>query len=256
MTASRNYASSGTTVALTVTPDTGYVLLDLAVTDSQGNSISLTDENTFTMPARAVTVKASFAAIPDENQEKPCDGGADCPSRAYADLRTGTWYHEAVDYAIREGLLAGFEDGTFRPDSPLTRGQLAQILYNMEGRPSVNGGSSFLDVAPDSWYADAVTWAAAQGIVGGYGNGRFGPRDNITREQLAVMLWRYAKEPAATDKELHFSDAAQAGSWALDALRWAGENGILNGKGSGILDPKGLTSRAEAAQMFNNLFNR
>ncbi len=256
VTASRNYASSGTTVALTVTPDTGYVLLDLAVTDSQGNSISLTDENTFTMPARAVTVKASFAPIPDENQEKPCDGGADCPSRAYADLRTGTWYHEAVDYAIREGLLAGFEDGTFRPDSPLTRGQLAQILYNMEGRPSVNGGSSFLDVAPDSWYADAVTWAAAQGIVGGYGNGRFGPRDNITREQLAVMLWRYAKEPAATDKELHFSDAAQAGSWALDALRWAGENGILNGKGSGILDPKGLTSRAEAAQMFNNLFNR
>jgi len=135
VTANRTNAASGTTVTLTVTPDTGYVPLDLAV--------------------------------PDENQEKPCDGGVDCPSSAYADLRTGTWYHEAADYAIREGLLAGFEDGTFRPDSPLTRGQLAQILYNMEGRPSVNGGSSFLDVAPDSWYADAAIWAAAQGIVGG-----------------------------------------------------------------------------------------
>lgn len=107
-----------------------------------------------------------------------------------------------------------------------------------------------------SWYADAVTWAAAQGIVGGYGNGRFGPNDSITREQLAVMLWRYNKEPAATDKELHFSDADRASSWALDALRWAAENGILNGKGNGILDPAGLTSRAEAAQMFENLLNK
>ena len=256
VTANRTNAASGTTVTLTVTPDTGYVLLDLAVTDSQGNAISVTDENTFTMPGRAVTVKASFAPLPDESHEKPCDGGADCPSRAYADLSTGTWYHEAVDYAIRRGLLTGYGNGTFNPNGNLSRAQLAQILYNMEGKPSINGGSSFVDVAPDSWYADAVTWAAAQGIVGGYGNGRFGPNDNITREQLAVMLWRYNMEPAATDKELHFSDAAQASGWALEALRWATENGILNGKGNGILDPAGLTSRAEAAQMFENLLNK
>ena len=98
-----------------------------------------------------------------------------------------------------------------------------------------------------------TTWAAAQGIVGGYGNGKFGPNDSITREQLAVMLWRYNREPAATDKELHFSDANRASSWALEALRWAAGNGVLNGKGNGTLDPTGTASRAETAQMLHNL---
>ena len=252
VTASRMYASSGTTVTLTATADAGYVLLDLTVTDSQGNVVTLTEKNTFTMPGRAVTVKASFAPLPDENQEKPCDGGAGCPSGAYADLDTGTWYHEAVDYAIRKGLLTGYGNGTFNPNGNLSRAQLAQILYNMEGRPRVKAGSGFVDVAPDSWYAGAVTWAAAQGIVGGYGNGRFGPNDSITREQLAVMLWRYNKEPAATDRELHFSDADRARGYALEALRWAAENGVISGKGGGVLDPSGTATRAETAQMLKN----
>nr|WP_325223875.1 S-layer homology domain-containing protein [uncultured Oscillibacter sp.] len=89
-------------------------------------------------------------------------------------------------------------------------------------------------------------------LMGGYGNGMFGPNDNITREQLAVMLWRYAGSPAATDKELHFTDADQASGFALEALRWAVENGIMSGKGGGILDPKGLATRAQTAQMLKN----
>ena len=256
VTSSRAYAASGTTIALTVTPDAGCVLLELTVTDSQGNGISLTEKNTFTMPGRDVTVKASFALVPVEPQEQPCGGGDGCPSGAYADLRTGAWYHEAVDYAIREGLLTGYGSGTFKPDDNLSRAQLAQILYNMAGRPVVKAGSRFADVAADSWCADAVAWAAAQGIIDGYGEGRFGPDDSITREQMAAMLWRYAGSPAATDKELHFSDAAQAGGWSLDALRWAVENGILHGNGDGTLAPKGLTSRAEAAQMLLNLADK
>ncbi len=256
VTSSRAYAASGTTIALTVTPDAGCVLLELTVTDSQGNGISLTEKNTFTMPGRDVTVKASFAPVPVEPQEQPCGGGDGCPSGAYADLRTGAWYHEAVDYAIREGLLTGYGSGTFKPDDNLSRAQLAQILYNMAGRPVVKAGSRFADVAADSWCADAVAWAAAQGIIDGYGEGRFGPDDSITREQMAAMLWRYAGSPAATDKELHFSDAAQAGGWSLDALRWAVENGILHGNGDGTLAPKGLTSRAEAAQMLLNLADK
>ncbi len=256
VTSSRAYAASGTTIALTVTPDAGCVLLELTVTDSQGNGISLTEKNTFTMPGRDVTVKASFAPVPVEPQEQPCGGGDGCPSGAYADLRTGAWYHEAVDYAIREGLLTGYGSGAFKPDDNLSRAQLAQILYNMAGRPVVKAGSRFADVAADSWCADAVAWAAAQGIIDGYGEGRFGPDDSITREQMAAMLWRYAGSPAATDKELHFSDAAQAGGWSLDALRWAVENGILHGNGDGTLAPKGLTSRAEAAQMLLNLADK
>ena len=253
VTSSRTNASSGSTVTLTVTPDSGYVLDTLTVTDSQGNEIKLTGngsgEYAFTMPGRAVTVKTTFAPIPDD-VEQPCDGGENCPSRDFNDLGTvGTWYHEAVDYVLRNGLMGGYGGGLFGPDDNLSRAQFAQILYNKEGKPAVTGGSVFTDVTDGQWCAPAVTWAAAQGIVGGYGNGKFGPDDNITREQLAVMLWRYAGSPAATDKELHFTDSDQAGKWALEALRWAVEQGMINGKGNGVLDPAGKATRAEIAAM-------
>ncbi len=135
----------------------------------------------------------------------------------------------------------------------LTLAQLAQILFNKEGGTVVNYLLQFDDVTEGAWYCEAVRWAASQGIVSGYGSGRFGPNDNITREQLAVMLWRYAGSPAATERELNFADADKAGAWALDALRWAVENGIVSGKGNGILDPTGSATRAEAAQMLKNL---
>ena len=106
--------------------------------------------------------------------------------------------------------------------------------------------------ANGAWYTEAIRWATSRGIVGGYGNGTFGPNDNITREQLAVMLWRYAGSPAATDKELHFTDADKASGYALEALRWAVENGILNGYGDGRLGPQGLATRAQVAQMLKN----
>ena len=260
VTSNRTNASSGSTVTLTVTPDTGYVLDTLTVTDSRGNEIRLTAQGggkyTFTMPSRAVTVKATFAPLPDDT-EKPCDGGVDCPSHGFTDLGTvGTWYHEAVDYVLRNDLMGGYGNGLFGPNDTLTRAQFAQILYNKEGRPAVTGGGIFTDVAPGAWCAPAITWAAERGIVGGYGNGMFGPNDNITREQLAVMLWRYAGSPAATNKELHFNDADEASGYALEALRWAVENGVMSGKGGGSLDPKGLATRAEAAQMLKNLIGR
>ena len=152
--------------------------------------------------------------------------------------------------------MGGYGNGLFGPNDTLTRAQFAQILYNKEGRPAVTGGGIFTDVAPGAWCAPAITWAAERGIVGGYGNGMFGPNDNITREQLAVMLWRYAGSPAATNKELHFNDADEASGYALEALRWAVENGVMSGKGGGSLDPKGLATRAEAAQMLKNLIGR
>ena len=106
------------------------------------------------------------------------------------------------------------------------------------------------------WYTEAIRWATSQGIIGGYGNGNFGPNDNITREQLAVMLWRYAGSPAATDKELHFTDADKASGYALEALRWAVENGIINGYGDGRLGPQGLATRGQVAQMLKNFLGK
>ncbi|NBI11057.1 S-layer homology domain-containing protein [Colidextribacter sp. OB.20] len=256
VTSNRTNASNGSAVTLTVTPDSGYVLDTLTVTDSRGNEVKLTAQSggkyTFTMPSRAVMVKATFAPLPDDTQ-KPCDGGENCPSRGFTDLGgVGTWYHEAVDYVLRNGLMNGYSNGTFGPNNNLTRAQFAQILFNKEGRPVVNYLLQYGDVAEGAWYTEAIRWATSRGIVGGYGNGTFGPNDNITREQLAVMLWRYAGSPAATDKELHFTDADQASGFALEALRWAVENGIINGYGDGLLGPQGQATRAQVAQMLKN----
>ena len=224
----RTNAASGSTVTLTAIPDSGYVLDTLTVTDNRENKIKLTEKDsgkyTFTMPSGAVTVKAIFVPLPDDTQ-KPCDGGTDCPSHGFTDLGSvGTWYHEAVDYVLRNRLMGGYGNKTFGPNDNLSRAQLTQILFNKEGRPAVNYPMNFSDVTNEAWYTEAIRWATSQGIVGGYGNGTFGPNDNITREQLAVMLWRYAGSPAATNKELHFSDAGESSGYALDALRWAVEN--------------------------------
>ncbi len=252
--ADRTYATAGSTVTLTATPDSGYALNTLTAADSRGNEIKLAaqggGEYTFTMPSSDVTVKAAFAPLPAE----ACDGGADCPSRSFTDLETvGAWYHEAVDYILRNGMMDGYSPTRFGADDNLSRAQLAQILYNRAGKPAVAGSSAFSDVPLGQWYTPAITWAAAGGIVGGYGNGLFGPDDNITREQLAVMLWRYAGSPAAAGDELRFTDTDEASGYALEALRWAVGNGIMSGYGNGLLNPTGLTTRAQAAQVLKNL---
>lgn len=258
VTSSCASAAGGSTVVLTVVPDSGYALDALTVTDSRGNGLRLTDRGggkyAFTMPGRAVTVSARFVPLAGEAS---CDGGADCPSRGFTDLGgAGTWYHEAVDYVLRNGLMGGYGGGLFGPDDLLTRAQFVQILYNREGRPAASGGGVFADVAGGAWCAPAVSWAAERGVVGGYGDGRFDPGGGITREQLAVMLWRYAGSPAATGRELRFTDADKAGGYALEALRWAAENGIVSGRGDGILDPKGQATRAQAARMLRNFLEQ
>ena len=197
----------------------------------------------FTMPAGSVKVRAVFAPL-------GCGGGAGCPSRAFSDLNTGAWYHEAVDFALEQGLMNGYGDGTFRPDGGLSRGMLAQILYNKAGRPAA-AGSVFPDVAEGHRYAAAIAWAAEQGVVDGYGDGRFGPGGSVTREQLAVMLWRYAGNPAAGAAP-DFRDADEAGNYALEALSWAAESGVISGYGDGRLAPKEVVTRAQAAQMLKN----
>lgn len=254
VSSSRTSASGGSTVTLTVTPEEGYVLDTLTVTDSRGNAVELTEKSgryTFTMPERAVTVRAVFAPLPEETKQ-PCDGGAECPSRSFADLEQGAWYHEAVDFVLERGLMGGHGNGLFGPNDTLTRAQFAQILYHQAGRPAAAGTAPFTDVTPDAWYAPAVAWAAEQGVVGGYGGGLFGPEDPITREQLAVMLWRYAGSPAAPDGELAFTDAEQVGAYAREALVWAVQSGVMSGKGGGVLEPKGLATRAQAASMLRN----
>ena len=244
-------ASKGTKVTITATPDTGYRLEKFAVTDNAGNELELTskgnDKYTFTMPAGTVKVKAGF--VPIESAGTPW-------VNPFTDVAENAWYYNAVRFVSENGLMGGYGNGLFGVNDNLSRAQLAQILYNKEGTPLVSDGNGFSDVDTDTWYTNAVTWAAANGIVSGYGNGMFGPNDPITCEQLAVMLWRYSGSPAAINKELSFFDAGDASGYALEALRWAVENSIINGYGNGQLGPKGQATRAQVAQMLKNYLER
>lgn len=250
VTTNRTSATGGSTVTLTVTPDSGYVLESLTVTDSRGNDVKLTEKGggqyAFTMPDWAVTVRAEFGRITGGYEDCPQD--STCPIWPFTDADTTAWYHDCVHYCLENGLMSGFGDGTFGPEKPITRAQLVQIVHNGEGRPSVHYMMQFEDVPSGAWYAEAVRWAASEGVVSGYSSYHFGPDDNITREQLAVILWRYAGSPAS-EGGLAFTDADAVSDYALEAMRWAAENGIINGKGGGILDPQGSTTRAEAAAM-------
>lgn len=175
---------------------------------------------------------------PDKTWENP-----------YTDISSAKWYYESVRYVAENGLMTGFGGGKFGPGEELTRAQLAQVLYNREGKPAVTAENEFADVVDGAWYSSAVIWAADNDIVSGYGNNKFGPDDSITREQLATILWRSAGKPETAGNLDSFTDRGKASDWAVSALRWAVEQKIISGKGNGILDPKGRATRAEVAAM-------
>ena len=239
----------GDNVTIVPEPDDGYGVGNVVVKDHTGNELNVKNNGngtfSFTQPGEKVTIEVTFVFT--------CDGGENCPSRAFIDLDTGKWYHEATDYVIRHGLMNGYGNEVFGPNNTLTRAMLAQILYNQAGGVPVNYLMQYDDVPPNAWYTEAVRWAASEGVVNGYGNGKFGPNDPIIREQLAVMLYRYEQRSGGFTGNwmfrLDFTDAADISDWAYEAACWCNMNGIINGKGNGILDPKGQATRAEAAAM-------
>ena len=243
-------ASKGSTVTVTVKPDEGYELDELTVTDKNGDSVKLTDKGdgkyTFQMPASKVTVEAVFTAVEPEPEGLP-----------FTDVTSGDWFYDAVAYVYDKGMMEGTTDTTFAPTMNLTRSMIAQVLYNLEERPEAPGAAGFPDVAAGAWYADAVNWAAARGIVKGYDTGAFGPEDSVTREQLAAILYRYAQAKGYDTTQggmavREFSDSASISDWAQEAMAWAVNAQVLSGKGNGVLDPQGTATRAEVAQMLMN----
>ena len=173
-------------------------------------------------------------------------------SKDFADVPSESWAADAVDFASSHELFGGTSATTFSPDLAMSRGMLTTVLYRLEGSPELDLTDLFNDVNSDVWYAEGVAWAAENGIASGYGGGQFGPNDSVTREQFVVMLWRYAGSPKAGGQVLDFVDADRISSFAVEALSWAVENGILRGKGNGMLDPRGTATRAQAAQLLKN----
>jgi len=195
-------------------------------------------------------------AMPNKDKEKE-EKPADMPQFSdFTDLNKDQWYCEAVEYVLSNGLMQGTSKDTFKPDAKLSRSMLVQILYNMKDKPEAAASLTFGDVPADGWYADAVHWAAENKLITGYSNGDFGPNDNITREQLAVILYRFAglekMDTAAKGDLSAFNDGDKVSSYAEDALKWAQANKIINGKPGQILDPQGTASRAEVAQILLN----
>ena len=158
-----------------------------------------------------------------------------------------------MKYVYENGLMLGTASDRFSPYLNTSRGMIVTILWRLEGEPASAGAAPFSDVEAGAYYEQAVSWAEAHGIVKGYGNGKFGPNDPITREQLVSILWRYAQckgmdvSVGENTNILSYKDINEAGEWAIPALQWACGEGLMNGKPGGVLDPRGHATRAEAA---------
>ncbi len=235
-------------VYITAVPDKGYELTWLYVKAADGTSVKVyeaikADTYYFFMPDQEVTVSAIFAY--------------DYPDMPFIDVNPNSWYYSAIEFVYNKGIMNGVTASTFNPDGTITRGMIVTMLWRMAGEPSAVA-AGFADVAADSYYAKAIAWAAKNGIIEGYSASTFGPNDAITREQLATVLYRYAKYLGYTTTGSSLSgyyDASRVSSWAKDAMGWAVKNGVVTGLSSTRLNPTGTASRAEAAQMFMNFYD-
>ena len=171
-----------------------------------------------------------------------------CTSARFSDITMSAWYHDAVDRAVTSGLMKGESDTIFAPNKPLTRAMLATILYRVSGDKAQHS-HPFTDVPSGRWFSDAIAWAYESGVVNGTSDGTFSPDDNVTREQAAAMLYRFAGRPTASGDVTAFSDAAKISGYAVEPLRWAVGEGIINGKSEYTLDPLGTATRAEIAKI-------
>ncbi|MFR4239499.1 MAG: S-layer homology domain-containing protein [Butyricicoccus sp.] len=222
----KSTAKKGDTVTVTVTPDAGYQLDKLTVTDAKGNTIAVAkkgdNQYTFTMPDSKVTITPTFSKIEDT---KPSKTG-------FNDVASSAWYADAVQYVTDKGLMNGTDDNQFSPSASTTRGMLMTVLARYAGEDTTGGAT---------WYEKGMDWAKAKGVSDGTN-----PNADITREQLVTMLYRYAGTPAVNGSLSDFSDAASVSSYAVNAMQWAVASGIVNGS-NGKLNPQNNATRAQVA---------
>ena len=232
--ASHKSAAKGTTVILTVDPDKGYVLDTLTVLDGNNKDLKLTEKNgtyTFTMPASKVTVAATFKA------------SAPTGKNPFIDVPAGSYYEDAVVWAVEKGITSGTSAVTFDPNGICTRAQAVTFLWRAAGSPAPKSMNSFADVPADAYYAKAVAWAVENGITSGTGGGKFSPDATCTRAQIVTFLYRAAGSPAVSGGSV-FSDV-KAGAYYADAVTWAANKGITGGIGNGLFGSDNNCTRAQ-----------
>lgn len=228
-------ASKGTTVTITVTPDEGYELAKLTVTDKNDDTVKLTDKGngkyTFTMPASAVEVEVSFQEIVIE------------PVNPFVDVSTSDYYYDAVLWAVENGVTNGTSATTFGPDMAVSRAQMVTFLWRAHGSPKATGTNPFTDVSTSDYYYDAVLWAVANGVTNGTSATTFSPDMAVTRAQAVTFQWRAAGSPVVSGSS--FGDVA-TDAYYVNAVTWAVANGITNGTGGNNFSPDVVVSRAQA----------
>ena len=235
-------AKEGTTVTITPVPDAGYQVGTVSVTDRFGQAVAVDQQAdgtyTFVMPDGQVTVEVTFLQ-------------GEAPDLPFSDVTESDWFYDAVTYAYENGLMDGVGMGLFAPNSETTRAQLVTILHRLAGQPAPSGDSGFSDVETGTWYTDAVAWAAQNGIVNGVSDTQFAPGDDITREQLAVILYRYATYQGYDVSQRAdlsgFVDAGTISTYAQEALSWANAQGLVLGFEDDSLRPQGTATRAQIA---------
>ena len=228
-------AKRGSVVTITVTPDAGYVLDELTVTDKDGKDVALTKksdtEYTFVMPAGKVEITPSFVKQAEE------------PSRVFVDVKTGDYFYDAVLWAVEKGITNGTSAETFSPEAPCTRAQIVTFLWRAAGSPVVNYAMDLSDVAGDAYYAEAVRWALSEGITTGTSDHTFSPDAVCTREQAVTFLWRAAGSPAVSG-ESAFEDVG-ADAYYARAVAWAAQNGVTNGISQALFGTGSDCTRAQ-----------
>ena len=246
VTVTPDRATQGATVTITTTPDQGYQVNAVTVTDRFGDAVRVTENSdgtyTFTMPNGQVTITATFVET-----EAPV-------GEPFLDVNEGDWFYDAVAYAYENGLMDGVGGNRFAPNSATTRAQLVTILYRMEGQPAVSGDLPFTDVESGTWYTDAILWAAQNGIVNGVNDTEFAPGNDLTREQLVTILYRYAEskgyDVSASADLAGYPDGEEIQAYAREAMAWAVAENIIRGMEDDTLKPAGNASRAQIATIF------
>ena len=226
-------AKRGSIVTITVTPDAGYVLDELTVTDKDGKDVALTKksdtEYTFVMPTGKVEITPSFVK--------------QTPSQACVDVKTGDYFYDAVQWAVGKGITNGTSAETFSPEDPCTRAQIVTFLWRAAGSPVVNYAMDLSDVAGDAYYAEAVRWALSEGITTGTSADQFSPDATCTREQAVTFLWRAAGSPAVSGGSA-FEDVG-ADAYYARAVAWAAQNGVTNGISQALFGTGSDCTRAQ-----------
>lgn len=246
---SHTRARQGERITITAEPEWGYMLSRIAAVDGSGAQIELLDREgggySFIMPRSQVEIRATFIQTSGKKPEDDSSG-----TEYYSDVSPVDWFYKEVGFVTRKGLMNGTGGGRFSPYETTTRGMIVTILYRLEGSPVI-AYSPFPDVPMGQYYSQAVAWASANGIVTGYPDGRFGPDDCITPEQLMVILYRYAQSKGysvtARVSLSGYADVDQVGDYALTAMQWAGAEGILAGTTADLLLPTVNATRGQVA---------